>query len=271
MSDVKAKKITRNLVADYLNIAPTETEPDYRLLGYGVNTLNETFGAQVDTKTYVNQSTASSNTRGYQSQLPYDYDLAIDGEGKYDTAAIEWLQDIGELHKTGSDCETDVVKVKLYKPAIEGSTRYFEARKIAVSVEATNTNGAGGETLVATGNLNFSGDPVLGYWDMETKTFTEGTYTETLGTLTVTSEAGATTGTTKITVTPALTNGYSYMFKTSSTVTLPNLDDSGISGYTPWDGTSDITATTGNEILIVEVNDQYKIKKAGKVSVTAKA
>lgn len=271
MSDVKAKKITRNLVADYLNITPTAAEPDYRLLGYGVNTLNETFGAQVDTKTYVNQSTASSNTRSYQSQLPYDYDLAIDGEGKYDTAAIEWLQDIGELHKTGSDCETDVVKVKLYKPAIEGSTRYFEARKIAVSVEATNTNGAGGETLVATGNLNFSGDPVLGYWDMETKTFTEGTYTETLGTLTVTSEAGTTTGTTKVTVTPALEAGHSYVYKTASTVAAPALNDDCSTGYTMWNGSADITAVTGNVIRIVEVDNQYKAKKTGSATVAAKA
>jgi hypothetical protein len=271
MPDTKATKITRNKIADYLNITPIAAEPDYRLMGFGVNTLNETFGAQVDTKTYVNESTASSTTRSYQSQFPYDYDLAIDGAGKYDTAAPEFLQEKGELHQTGSDCETDYVKVKLYKPAIAGSTRYFEARKFAVSIEPTNTNGAGGETMVATGNLNCIGDPVLGYWDTETKTFTEGEYNETLGALTVTSIAGATTGTTDITVTPALESGHSYMFKTASSVAAPALNDDCSTAYTPWNGTSDITAVTGNIIRIVEVDDQYRAKKTGSATVVSKA
>ncbi|MZK53654.1 hypothetical protein [Clostridium beijerinckii] len=271
MSNVKAKKVTRNLIADYLNIAPTAAEPDYRLMGYGFNTLNETFGAQVDTKTYVNESTASSTTRAYQSQFPYDYDLAVDGEGKYDTAAPEYLQEIGELHKTGSDCETDYVKVKMYKPVVEGSTRYFEARKFVVSIEPTNTNGAGGETMVATGNLNCMGNPVLGYWDSVEQTFTEGEYTETLGTLTVTSEAGTTTGTTKITVTPALEAGHSYVYKTASTVAAPALNDDCSTGYTMWNGSADITAVTGNIIRIVEVDDQYRAKKTGSATVVAKA
>ena len=271
MSDVKAKKVTRNLIADYLNIEPKATEASYSLMGFGVNTLNETFGAQVDTKTYVNESTASSTTRSYQSQFPYDYDLAIDGQGKYDTAAPEYLQEIGELHKTGSDCETDYVKVKLYKPVVEGSTRYFEARKFAVSIEPTNTNGAGGETMVATCNLNCIGNPVLGYWDSVEQTFTEGEYSETLGALTVTSAAGATTGTTTITVTPALESGYSYMFKTASTVAAPALNDDCSSSYTPWNGSSDITAITGNVIRIVEVDDQYRAKKTGSATVASKA
>jgi hypothetical protein len=271
MSDVKAKKIMRKDVVDYLNITPKATDTDFRLIGYGTNTLNETFGAQVDTKTYINESTASSTTRSYQSQFPYDYDLAIDGEGKYDTAAIEWLQDIGELHKTGLDCETDYVKVKKYKPVVANSTRYFEARKFAVSVEATNTNGAGGETLVATGNLNAVGDPVLGYWDSVEQTFTEGEYTETLEALTVTSEAGANTGTTKITVTPALEPGHSYVYKTAPTVAAPALNDDCSTGYTMWNGSADITAVTGNIIRIVEVDDQYKAKKTGSATVAAKA
>jgi hypothetical protein len=269
--DKKATKITRNKIADYLNITPKATSTDYRLMGYGVNTLNETFGAQIDTKTYVHESTASSTTRAYQSQFPYDYDLAVDGEGKYDTAAPEYLQEIGELHKTGSDCETDYVKVKMYKPVVEGSTRYFEARKFAESIEPTNTNGAGGETMVATGNLNCMGNPVLGYWDSVEQTFAEGTYSETLGTLTVTSEAGATTGTTKITVTPALESGHSYVYKTASTVAAPALNDDCSTGYTMWNGSADITAVTGNVIRIVEVDDQYRAKKTGSATVAAKA
>ena len=91
-----------------------------------------------------------------------------------------------------------------------------------------------------------------------------------LGALTVTSVAGTTSGKTALTVTPPLTNGNSYKYKTASTVTLPAFGDSTSTGYTTWDGTSEISATTGNEILVVEVDSTGAVKKAGKASVTAK-
>jgi hypothetical protein len=94
-----------------------------------------------------------------------------------------------------------------------------------------------------------------------------------LGALTVTSAAGTNTGTTKITVSPVLTSGDSYMYKTASSVSLPLLGDicNTAAGYTAWDGTADITATTGNNIVIVEVDSSFKAIKAGKATVTAKA
>lgn len=91
-----------------------------------------------------------------------------------------------------------------------------------------------------------------------------------LGVLTVVSAAGATSGKTALTVTPPLTGGNSYKYKTAPTVTLPALNDSTATGYTAWDGTSEISATTGNEILVVEVDTTGATKKAGKASVTAK-
>lgn len=267
MSDVKAKKIMRNKVADYLNISSTATA-DYRLMGYGVNSLNETYGAQTEKKTYVNESTASNTVKGYESSFAYDYDLAVDGEGKYDTAAIEDIQEVGELHKTGSDAEREFVRVKLYKPAFAGSTRYFAARKFNVAIEAANTNGAGGETMTCSGNLQCIGDPVEGYFDTMNKQFYEGSMA--IGTLTVTSVAGTLTGDTKITVSPTLTAGNSYMYKTASTVTAPSLGDD-CSAYTEWNGTADITATTGNVICIVEVDSNKLALKTGTTTVTAKA
>lgn len=94
---------------------------------------------------------------------------------------------------------------------------------------------------------------------------------EELGALTVTSTAGTTTGSTKITVVPTLTSGNTYKYKTGASLSLPSLDDTASSGYTAWDGTSDITATTGNMILIVEVDSSGLVKKAGTTTVTSKA
>ena len=94
---------------------------------------------------------------------------------------------------------------------------------------------------------------------------------DTLGSLTVTSAAGTTSGKTAVTASPALTSGNSYKFKTGANLTMPTFDQLISQGYTSWDGTAEISATTGNKIVIVEVNADGKAKKAGQITVTAKA
>jgi len=93
---------------------------------------------------------------------------------------------------------------------------------------------------------------------------------DTLGALTVTSVAGTASGATKITVLPTLTSGNSYKYKTGSTLTAPTFNQLISGGYTNWDGSADITAVTGNSILIVEVDASGKAKKAGQATVVSK-
>ena len=86
--------------------------------------------------------------------------------------------------------------------------------------------------------------------------------------LTVVSVAGSTSGDTAIYVNPALTSGNSYRYQVAASVTLPVLN-SDQSSLTAWNGTDDITATTGQEILIVEVDGSNLAVKAGKATVTS--
>ena len=90
-----------------------------------------------------------------------------------------------------------------------------------------------------------------------------------LGTLVVTSEAGATTGTTKITVAPALTEGNSYMYQVGASVSLPAYGETMSSPWTEWNGTEDITATNGQQIAVVEVNATDQALSGGTTTVTA--
>lgn len=94
---------------------------------------------------------------------------------------------------------------------------------------------------------------------------------DTLGALTVTSAAGTTTGKTAITVSPALTEGNSYRYKVAANPTLPAYDQLISQGYTAWDGSAEITATTGSKIVIVEINENGHARKAGMATVTSKA
>ena len=90
-------------------------------------------------------------------------------------------------------------------------------------------------------------------------------------TLNVTSEEGTSTGKTKITVTPALTSGNSYKYKAAANPTMPRYDAVCTSGYTAWNGTDEITATTGQKIVIVEVDSANKAKKAGIATIASMA
>lgn len=93
-----------------------------------------------------------------------------------------------------------------------------------------------------------------------------------IGELTVNSVAGTSaSGKTKVTVSPSLSAGNSYKYKTASSVTVPEFGAECKSGYTAWDGVSEITATTGNKILIVEVDANNKAVKAGSATVVSKA
>ncbi len=85
--------------------------------------------------------------------------------------------------------------------------------------------------------------------------------------LTVVSVAG-TTGKTDIYVNPALGASHTYVYKTDDTVELPVLGAE-TTGWTAWDGSAEITATTGDQIGIVEVDSGGLAVKGGLAIVTA--
>lgn len=95
--------------------------------------------------------------------------------------------------------------------------------------------------------------------------------TPTLGTLTVQSAAGTDSGDTKLTVTPAketATNVYKY--KTDPSTAPVVTYGQSVRNWTTWDGVSDITATTGHKITVVEADSTYKAQNAGNTTVTSK-
>ncbi len=88
--------------------------------------------------------------------------------------------------------------------------------------------------------------------------------------LTVNSVAGATAGTTKITVsTEKIVSKNKYKYTTSATeITLPKLGDD-LSAWTTWNGTSDITATNGYYIAVAETESDFTCEKVGQTVVVA--
>lgn len=91
------------------------------------------------------------------------------------------------------------------------------------------------------------------------------------GTMTVISKAGTETGKTALTVSPAKTGTNTYSYKTAESVDVPKLGAT-VEGYTAWNGTDEITATTNNDIVVVELTaTDSKVVRAGKTKVTSNA
>ena len=89
-----------------------------------------------------------------------------------------------------------------------------------------------------------------------------------LALLTVVSVAGTAAGDTAIYVNPALTGGNNYRYQVAASVVLPAINQD-VSSLTAWNGTDDITAATGQEILIVEATAGNLAVKAGIATVTS--
>lgn len=91
-----------------------------------------------------------------------------------------------------------------------------------------------------------------------------------LGSMSVTSVAGTSSGKTKLTVGGYIPSGdESYVYKTAASVTLPDRGDSVASGWTAWNGTDEISATNGQEIAVVVKNSDSEAVAGGKTTVVA--
>ena len=93
--------------------------------------------------------------------------------------------------------------------------------------------------------------------------------TQTLGTLIVNSKKGASDGNTKLTITPAKSSaGNVYKYKVASSETAVEYGQN-VKNWSAWDGESDIAATNGQTITVVECDSTYKALSAGYTTVTS--
>lgn len=154
----------RRKQANYLDIG-TASAPSFQLLGTGFSELNESPSAQTASKRYINMASSTQSITGYEPSWGFTADQIRS------QAAIDYICSIGEERKTGADAEADHVIVDLDKPATEGSTTKFRARKQRVAIAVSDFGDEDGD-MTCEGDLLGVGDLVKGTFDTTTKTFT---------------------------------------------------------------------------------------------------
>ena len=156
-------KIERKYLAHFINAAALgENEAVYERLGKDLEEFSPELSAQVDTK---------KNILGQTSVVISGYDKTGAVEPYYAESGSKLfmrLQDIIDESRVLEDLKTDVVEVKLWEQAENGS---YPAVKEEVYIEVTSYGGdTTGYQIPFT--LHFTGNKVKGSFDPETRAFT---------------------------------------------------------------------------------------------------
>ena len=72
--DESRAALLRNAIADYMDVDGT-----MELMGTGFTSLNESPNAQTDSETYINETTASTDVTGYETEFSYESRLIPEG------------------------------------------------------------------------------------------------------------------------------------------------------------------------------------------------
>ena len=159
--DESRAALLRNAIADY-----AEIDGVFELMGTGFTTLDESPNAQTDSETYINESTASTDITGYETEFSYESRLIPSQK------AIYKLWKMGRDHATGTDAQLKYVRVELFNPIGEATeaAAEFTARLFTVANEVS------GEKISVSGVLHAVGDPIQGKFDTVAKKFTAGDF-----------------------------------------------------------------------------------------------
>lgn len=163
MDNEKSRDVVqRHQIADYLNTGTAEA-PAYKLMGIGITTLNESPGAQTESKKYVCEKTSTKSVTSYETTFPFESDFIPEQE------PILALYNVGRNHYTGSEAQFEYVRVDLWDK-VAGEDNEFAARKFVVSAEISEISGD--TDIKVSGNLNAVGDFVDGKFNTQTRKFT---------------------------------------------------------------------------------------------------
>lgn len=155
-------KIERKLMAHYINTDTTGSTPDYVRLGQDLEEYSPEMSAEVETK---------KNILGQTSILISGYEKTADVKPYYaenGDKLFERLQAIIDGDLILDDLKTDVVEVKLWETAAEGT---YPAIKEEAYIEVSSYGGdTTGYQIPFT--LHYTGVKVKGTFNVTTNTFT---------------------------------------------------------------------------------------------------
>lgn len=153
----------REKLVHFLNIG-SSTTASYALLGDGITSLTEEFNPETETKQYINQANGVTTIKSYTPSI------SVEKEYIKNEAVQTWMNEKVRLLPTGSDAESDYIRVNLFDETT--TTNEYKAVKRKCSYQIDSVGGDAGSELITALTLGGIGDGIQGTFNVQTKTFT---------------------------------------------------------------------------------------------------
>lgn len=149
----------------YIDTTMGGKEPNYALLGNGVEALTEEMNPEEDTKHYIHMAKASNKVKSYQRAFD------VDKEDCEDDDVQEMIDDLVDNLPVGAKARTSFVRLRL-KDEIQDEAATYKAIKVPCTVSVTSSGGDGGDYVHNVLSVKQAGDDIKGKFNVTTNTFT---------------------------------------------------------------------------------------------------
>ena len=169
MMSEKFQRLNNTAKAKFLNIAPTSATPNWAIIGRGITSNENSYGAKTTDEHWILEDNERHSLDGYALGSDVEQ-TAIKGDEVFD-----YVDNLMFYMKKGSECETQMLEVYKYRVDETGSTPKYDARLFNVLVVPDTDSIEGGAALKIKYKIQVQGDPIFGK-----VTFTNGkpTFTE---------------------------------------------------------------------------------------------
>lgn len=166
------EKINRDEWVEFLNTKPTETSPNWAIIGVGITDKTTDYNTEKTEEKWIIHRNKNVTIDSYGLTSGVEQTCYKGDE------VFEFIDDIRYRLKTGSKAETTLLEIDKYSVTDEKTTPKYRARLWNVAIEITSH---GGETAKINYTINYVGDPTFGTVTFSNgkPTFTEETTTQT--------------------------------------------------------------------------------------------
>lgn len=168
-TEVKLERLNNTSKVNFLNTTPTGTNKTWSILGKGVTSKENSYGAKTTDEHWIIEDNERHSVDGYALGSDIEQ-VALKGD-----PVFTYIDDLMYRMKKGTALETELLEVFKYRVSETESTPKYDARLFKVLVVPDSDTLEGGTALKIKYKIQVQGDPTFG-----TVTFTSGapTFTE---------------------------------------------------------------------------------------------
>jgi len=154
----------------FMDVTPTATTPTWALMNMGIESAEVAYNPEKKERHYIADKNKTTHTTGLAKTLDQEQ------YAYKDDPVFEFIDDLIYNEKIGSEANTSILQVFIYRGDDLNATTNIPAKVQDVSIAIAKHTVTGGDQLQIGYNVDFNGDPTFGNASVVNgkATFTEG-------------------------------------------------------------------------------------------------